>query len=65
LGGFHVHDVQPPARDHCAPGTGMVDFAALKPSVKREHIKVFEFSPGLAVEEVKNGIAHVKRIWGE
>ena len=65
LGGFHVHDVQPPARDHCAPGTGMVDFAALKPSVKGEHIKVFEFSPSLAMEEVKRGIAHVKRIWGD
>jgi sugar phosphate isomerase/epimerase len=65
LEGFHVHDVQPPARDHCAPGTGTVDFAALKPSVKREHIKVFEFSPSLSPEEVKSGIAHVKKIWGE
>jgi sugar phosphate isomerase/epimerase len=65
LGGFHIHDVQSPARDHCAPGTGTVDFAALKPSVKREHIKVFEFSPSLTVEEVKSGVAHVKQIWGE
>jgi sugar phosphate isomerase/epimerase len=29
LAGFHIHDVQPPARDHCSPGTGSVDFAAL------------------------------------
>jgi sugar phosphate isomerase/epimerase len=65
LGGFHIHDVQPPARDHCAPGTGTVDFAALKPFVKPEHIKVFEFSPVLTVPEVKAGVAHVKRIWGE
>lgn len=65
LAGFHIHDVQPPARDHCAPGTGTVDFAALKPSVKREHIKVFEFSPALTVEEVKSGVAHVKKSWGE
>jgi len=65
LGGFHIHDVQPPARDHCAPGTGTVDFAALKPSVKPEHIKVFEFSPSLTVEEIKSGVAHVKQIWGE
>ena len=34
-----------PGRDHCAPGSGMVDFAALKPMVKPEHIKVFELSP--------------------
>jgi sugar phosphate isomerase/epimerase len=64
LGGFHIHDVQPPARDHCAPGSGMIDFAALKPLVKREHIKVFEFSPALSLEEAKAGIAHVKKIWG-
>jgi sugar phosphate isomerase/epimerase len=65
LAGFHVHDVQFPARDHAAPGTGTVDFAALKPSVKPEHIKVFELSPSLPVEAVKGGIAHVKVIWGK
>src|SRR5258705_1182354 len=64
LYGFHIHDVQFPGRDHCAPGSGTVDFAALKPFVKREHIKVFEFSPTLTVDEVKSGVAHVKRLWG-
>jgi sugar phosphate isomerase/epimerase len=65
LAGFHIHDVQSPARDHCAPGTGTVDFAALKSSIKPEHIKVFEFGPGLTPEEVKSGITHVRGIWGE
>jgi sugar phosphate isomerase/epimerase len=64
LAGFHVHDVQFPARDHCAPGTGMIDFAALKPFVKPEHIKVFEFSSKMPVEAAKAGIAHIKKIWG-
>jgi len=64
LAGFHIHDVQFPGRDHCAPGTGTVDFAALKPMVKPDHIKVFEFSPSLTVEELKSGAEHVKRIWG-
>lgn len=64
LAGFHIHDVQFPGRDHCAPGTGMIDFAALKPFVKPEHIKVFEFSPSLTVDQVKSGVAHVKGIWG-
>jgi sugar phosphate isomerase/epimerase len=64
LAGFHIHDVQFPGRDHCAPGTGMIDFAALKPMVKPEHIKVFEFSPSLTVEEAKAGVEHIKRIWG-
>jgi len=64
LFGFHIHDVQFPGRDHCAPGSGMIDFASLKPMVKPEHIKVFEFSPSLTVEQVRCGVAHVKAIWG-
>lgn len=64
LGGFHIHDVEFPGSDHREPGTGTVDFAALKPFVRPEHIKVFEFSPGLSVEAVKRGVAHVKHLWG-
>jgi sugar phosphate isomerase/epimerase len=65
LAGFHIHDVQFPARDHCPPGSGMIDFAALKPFVRPEHIKVFEMSPGVPVEELRAGIAYLKSIWGE
>ena len=65
LAGFHIHDVQFPARDHCAPGTGMIDYAALKPFVRPEHIRVFEFGPRVPVEELNAGVAHVKAIWGE
>jgi sugar phosphate isomerase/epimerase len=65
LHGFHIHDVQFPGRDHCPPGTGGIDFAALKPFVKPDHIKVFEMSPGLSAEEVRAGVAHLKSIWGE
>ncbi len=62
--GFHIHDVQFPGRDHCAPGSGMVDFAALKPMVKPEHIKVFEFSPRLTLEEAAAGVAFLQKLWG-
>ena len=65
LAGFHIHDVQSPGRDHCAPGSGMIDFAALKPMVRPEHIKVFEFGPALTVEQARLGVAHIKKIWGE
>jgi len=65
LAGFHIHDVQFPGRDHCPPGTGMIDFAALKPFVKVEHIKVFELGPGVAVEDLKRGVEHLKGIWGQ
>jgi len=64
LVGFHIHDVQFPDRDHSAPGAGMIDYVALKPFVKPGHIKVFELSPGMPVEAVKSGVAHVQTIWG-
>jgi sugar phosphate isomerase/epimerase len=64
LFGFHIHDVQFPGRDHCAPGSGTVNFTALKPMVKPSHIKVFEFHPMLTVEQVRGGVAHIKELWG-
>jgi sugar phosphate isomerase/epimerase len=64
LGGFHIHDVIFPGRDHCAPGSGMIDFAGLKPLAQPEHIKVFEFSPSLKAEQVKAGSDHVMKLWG-
>jgi sugar phosphate isomerase/epimerase len=65
LAGFHIHDVRFPGMDHCPPGTGMIDFAALKPFVKPEHIKVLELAPGLPVEEVRRGFEHIRSVWGE
>jgi len=65
LAGFHVHDVLPPARDHVSPGTGTIDFAALKPFVNPGHIKVFELSPSLPQEAVQAGISHIRRVWGD
>ncbi|MEO6182738.1 MAG: sugar phosphate isomerase/epimerase [Verrucomicrobiota bacterium] len=62
--GLHVHDVEFPGRDHRRPGSGMIDFAALKPMITPEHIKVFEFSPSLSTEEAQLGIAHIKNLWG-
>jgi sugar phosphate isomerase/epimerase len=62
--GFHVHDVVFPGRDHAAPGSGMIDFAAFKPMVKPEHIKVFELSPRLSAEEAACGVAFIKQLWG-
>jgi sugar phosphate isomerase/epimerase len=64
LAGFHIHDVTFPTRDHTEPGKGSIDFAALKPFVKPEHIKVFEFSPSMPALNAKNGAAHVKNLWG-
>jgi sugar phosphate isomerase/epimerase len=65
LAGFHIHDVVFPDRDHSAPGSGVIDFAALKRFVKPQHIKVFEFGPSMPPETAQNGIAYIKKIWGE
>ncbi|HTD66817.1 MAG TPA: TIM barrel protein [Candidatus Limnocylindria bacterium] len=64
LAGFHIHDVEYPGRDHQEPGTGCVNFNALRPFVRPEHIKVFEFSPNLDTPQVMSGVAHIKSIWG-
>lgn len=64
LAGFHIHDVQFPGRDHCPPGTGMIDFAGLKAFVRPDHIKVFELNPGVPPEALKQGVAHLKALWG-
>lgn len=64
LAGFHIHDVEFPGRDHRAPGTGCINWTALKPMVKPEHLKIFEFSPSLTTEQAAAGVAHIKGIWG-
>jgi sugar phosphate isomerase/epimerase len=62
--GFHVHDVQYPGRDHCAPGSGTVDFASLRPHVKAEHVKVFELTPSVTAEQAAGGFERIKGFWG-
>jgi sugar phosphate isomerase/epimerase len=64
LYGFHIHDVQLPARDHCPPGSGTIHFAALQPFVRPEHIKVLELSPGVPPEDVRRGFDHIRNLWG-
>jgi sugar phosphate isomerase/epimerase len=65
LAGFHIHDVQFPTHDHAPPGSGVTDFAALKPLVKPQHLKVFELSPKIPAGSAKRGVLRLKKIWGE
>jgi sugar phosphate isomerase/epimerase len=64
LVGFHIHDVGYPGRDHMVPGTGSIDYAALKPFVKPEHVKVLELSPSVPIELIPQGLAHIQSLWG-
>jgi hypothetical protein len=43
----------------------MIDFAALKPFVRPDHIKVLELSPSLSAEDVLAGAAHIRSVWGD
>lgn len=65
LAGLHIHDVAPPGRDHLPPGRGMINFAALAPFVKPQHIKVLELHPSVEVEAVREGFEFVKSVWGD
>jgi sugar phosphate isomerase/epimerase len=64
LAGFHIHDVKFPGRDHLPPGTGMIDFAALTPMVKPEHLKILELAPWVTMAEVQQGWDHIRSLWG-
>jgi sugar phosphate isomerase/epimerase len=63
--GLHIHDVEFPGRDHCVPGTGNTDFAALQPLIKPHHIKVLELGPALTSEEIKKSLQYIKGVWGD
>ena len=64
LYGFHVHDVEFPGRDHRPPGGGCIDWAALKPLVKPEHLKVLELSPSLSPDDARRGAEFIWSAWG-
>jgi hypothetical protein len=32
--------------------------------VKPEHLKIFEFSPTMPVEDLKSGVDYIKNLWG-
>jgi len=61
LVGCHVHDVQFPARDHRVPFSGMVDFAALVPSLPAELPMVWELSSSASKDDIVAALTHWKQ----
>ena len=51
--GFHLHDVNKEGQDHQAIGSGSINFKMVSSFWKPHHVLVLEFSPRLAVAEVK------------
>ena len=62
--GMHLNDVADFHDDHRQPGWGKVDFAALKPLAERDVLRVFEPHEPVTFEELKESLAHIRRIWG-
>jgi len=59
--GTHLHDAIG-LDDHIPPGSGEIDFAALKPFLKTDTLKVIELKPGIPVSEVSEGIQFVREM---
>jgi sugar phosphate isomerase/epimerase len=57
--GFHLHDVKD-GHDHCAVGTGGIDFGMVSSFFRPEHLLVIELSPRVDVEGVKASKARVE-----
>jgi sugar phosphate isomerase/epimerase len=59
LVGLHFHDAIG-LKDHLAPGTGKIDFRAIKSCLRPETLTVVELKPGTTHEDVKKGIDFMK-----
>jgi sugar phosphate isomerase/epimerase len=58
--GCHIHDVQFPARDHRVPFSGMIDFAALIPSLPVGPPLVWELSSSASKDDIVAALTHWK-----
>lgn len=58
--GFHLHDVSEEGRDHQAPGEGTIDWPELVAQFREGDTLVFEMSPRLRSETIREGLAFVR-----
>jgi len=61
--GMHLNDVKDFHDDHCQPGWGNVDFAALAPLARRDMLRVFEPHQPVSAEELKTSLAAIRKLW--
>jgi sugar phosphate isomerase/epimerase len=62
--GMHIHDVIL-TRDHKAPLQGEIDFSRIAEYMREDVLKVVEVHPIATAEEIKNGLAFLRRLTGE
>lgn len=65
LYGCHLHDVQWPARDHCPPFQGEIDYDRLLRLVPDNALMVWEMSPGRQAGEIASARAQWIERFGE
>jgi sugar phosphate isomerase/epimerase len=56
--GCHIHDVEFPARDHRVPFSGMIDFAALIPTLPPDQPMVWELSSNASKDDIVAALTH-------
>lgn len=64
LGGMHVHDVIPPARDHVMPPHGTINFASYADVIPADLLAVLEPATGTPDLEVRDGLDVLRTAWG-
>jgi sugar phosphate isomerase/epimerase len=57
--GIHLHDAIG-LDDHIPPGSGEIDFKALKPFLKTDTIKVIELKPGIPESKASEGVRFIR-----
>jgi sugar phosphate isomerase/epimerase len=57
--GIHLHDATG-LDDHIPPGSGEIDFQALKPFLKTDTIKVIELKPGIPESKASEGVRFIR-----
>jgi sugar phosphate isomerase/epimerase len=57
--GIHLHDAVG-LNDHIPPGSGEINFKALKPFLKTDTIKVIELRPGIPESKVSEGVRFIR-----
>jgi sugar phosphate isomerase/epimerase len=57
--GIHLHDAVG-LDDHIPPGSGEIDFKALKPFLKTDTIKVIELKPGIPESKASVGVEFIR-----
>ncbi|MFH0879537.1 MAG: TIM barrel protein [Lentisphaerota bacterium] len=65
LAGLHIHDVEPPAKDHLMPPEGKINFSRLRKFAELDIHRVLEPAPRTPSEKIVNGLSFLRKVWEE